>query len=193
MKFMATRPILMLAVTAFALGASAAPAVAQQQLKAPVIAVVNYAAAIRDSMAGKSVREQVDKQRAAYQTEIKAIQGKLEQARAELSKQQAVLAPEIFARKRQEYQRQAEGLQRTAQSRKRQLDQMQAKGFTEIDKALRLALEGLAKERGIDIILNAGPGGGGIVLAGKEFFITEEAVKRLNESLPKVTIAPALE
>lgn len=193
MKFMATGPILAMAVTAFVLGASATPAVAQQQLRPPVIAVVNYAAAIRDSLAGKSVRQQIDKQRAAYQTEIKAIQSKLEQARAELSKQQAVLAPDIFARKRQVYQQQAEELQRTAQSRKRQLDQMQAKGFTEIDKALRLALEGLAKERGIDIILNAGPGGGGIVLAGKEFFITEEAVKRLNESLPKVTIGPTPE
>ncbi len=193
MKYTGPKSILMMAITAFALAASAAPAVAQQQSKAPVIVVVNYAAAIRDSQAGKSVREQVDKQRAAFQTEIKAIQTKLEQARAELSKQQAVLAPEVFARKRQEYQQQAEGLQRTAQSRKRQLDQMQSKGFTEIDKALRLVLEGLAKERGIDIILNAGPGGGGIVLAGKEFFITEEAVKRLNESLPRVTVGPSTE
>ncbi len=56
-----------------------------------------------------------------------------------------------------------------------------------------MVLEGLAKERGIDIILNAGPGGGGIVLAGKDFFITEEAVKRLNESLPKVTVGPSPE
>jgi Skp family chaperone for outer membrane proteins len=179
-------------MTALVLGASVAP-VAAQQLKAPVIAVVNYAAAIRKSAAGESLREQMDKQRAVYQTEIKAIQTKLEQARAELGKQQAVLAPEIFARKRQEYQQQAEELQRTAQNRKRQLDQMQAKGISEIDKALRLVLEGVAKDRGIDIILNGDPRGGAIVLAGKDFFITEDAVKRLNEKLPKVTIAPALE
>ncbi len=192
MKFAATKPILTVALAGLALGLSLMPAAAQQP-KTPVIVVVNYAAAIRDSAAGKSVRQQVDKQRAAYQTEIKAIQTSLEQARAELGKQQAVLAPEVFAKKRQEYQRQAEQLQRTAQSRKRQLDQMQAKGFTQIDKALRLVLEEMAKERGYDIILNAGPGGGGIVLAGKEFFITKEAVKRLDKSLPRVTVTPAAE
>ena len=192
MKFTVLRPVLTAAMTAMILGVSVTPVVAQQP-KTPVIVVVNYAAAIRDSEAGKSVRKQVDKQRAAYQTEIKAIQTRLEQARAELGKQQAVLAPEVFAKKRQEYQQQAEQLQRTAQSRKRQLDQMQSKGFTEIDKALRLVLEGMAKEKGYDIILNAGPGGGGIVLAGKEFFITKEAVTRLNKSLPKVTVAPAPE
>ncbi len=126
MKIPETKLILLTAITVIALGASAAPVVAQQQSKAPVIAVVNYAAAIRDSLAGKSVREQVDKQRGAYQTEIKAIQTKLEQARAELGKQQAVLAPEVFARKRQVYQQQAEELQRTAQSRISQLDQMLA-------------------------------------------------------------------
>ena len=192
MKFVATKLTLSAAMTALILGASVAP-VAAQQLKAPVIAVVNYAAAIRESAAGTSLREQMDKQRAVYQTEIKAIQTRLEQARAELGKQQAVLAPEVFARKRQEYQQQAEQLQRTAQSRKRQLDQMQAKGISEIDKALRLVLEDVAKDRGIDIILNGDPRGGAIVLAGKDFFITEDAVKRLNEKLPKVTVAPAPE
>lgn len=192
MKFVATKLTLSAAMTALILGASVAP-VAAQQLKAPVIAVVNYAAAIRKSAAGTSLREQMDKQRAVYQTEIKAIQTRLEQARAELGKQQAVLAPEVFARKRQEYQQQAEQLQRTAQSRKRRLDQMQAKGISEIDKALRLVLEDVAKDRGIDIILNGDPRGGAIVLAGKDFFITEDAVKRLNEKLPKVTVAPAPE
>ncbi len=192
MKFTETKLIIMMVITAFTLGASAPP-VAAQQLKAPVIAVVNYTAAIRESAAGKSLREQMDKQRAVYQTEIKAIQTRLEQARAELGKQQAVLAPEIFARKRQEYQQQAEELQRTAQNRKRQLDQMQAKGISEIDKALRLVLEDVAKDRGIDIILNGDPRGGAIVLAGKDFFITADAVKRLNEKLPKVTVAPAPE
>ena len=172
--------------------AVAPPAVAQNT-KAPVIVVINYVQALQESAAGKIVREQVDKQRAIYQVEIKAIQTKLEEARAELAKQQQILAPEIFARKRQEFQQQAGQLQRTAQSRKRQLDLMRNKGYGEVKKALRQVLEEIAKERGYDIILNADPGANTVVLAGKEHFITEEAIKRLDKKLPTVTVKPALE
>jgi len=161
--------------------------------KAPVIAVINYAVAIRESKAGQSVREQVDKQRAVYEKEIKKAQTKLEDARQELAQQQAVLSPEAFARKRQEFQRQANELQRTAQSRKRSLDQMQADGFRKIEEELRKILHELVKERGYDIVMNAGPGAGAIVLASKELFITEEVVARLDKKLPKVSVKPASE
>lgn len=170
-----------------------APPTVAQNAKAPVIVVINYVQALQESAAGKIVREQVDKQRAIYQVEIKAIQTKLEEARAELAKQQQILAPEIFARKRQEFQQQAGQLQRTAQSRKRQLDLMRNKGYGEVKKALRQVLEEIAKERGYDIILNADPGANTVVLAGKEHFITEEAIKRLDKKLPTVTVKPALE
>ena len=171
----------------------AAPPAAAQDAKTAVIVVINYAQALQESAAGKTVREQLDKQRAVYQVEIKAIQTKLEEARAELAKQQQILAPDIFAKKRQEFQQQAGQLQRTAQSRKRQLDQMRIKGFGEVKKALREVLVEIAKERGYDIILNADPGANTVVLAGKEHFITAEAIKRLDKKLPTVTVKPAPE
>ena len=181
---------LLLVVGCVAIGVS--PAVAQTA-KPTVIAVINYAQAMRESKAGQSVREQVDKQRAVYQTEIKATQTKLEAAKQELLQQQAVLAADAFARKRQEFQQQAEELQRTAQMRKRALDQMQAAGFSEIEKALRAVLEDIVKERGLDLVLNAGPGTSTVLMAGKEMFITEEAIKRLDQKLPKVTVKPVAE
>ena len=187
-----TRYVVSIAFCVAAAFAMLSPAVAQVK-KSPVIAVINYAAALRESAAGKSLRGQVEKQRAIYQTEIKSIQTKLEEARAELKKQQQVLAPEVFAKKRKEVLQQTEQLQRAAQNRKRQLDRMQAKGIQEIDKALRQVLEEMAKEEGYDLILNAGPRGSGIVMAGKDFFITEEAVKRLNAKLPTVTVTPSTE
>lgn len=168
------------------------PAPAQQN-EPPVIAVIDYARAMRESKAGQQVREQVDKQRAIYQAEIKSIQTKLEESRQELQQQQAVLAPEVFARRRQEYQQQAESLQRTAQSRKRSLDQMQAQGFGEIEKVLRDVLQTLVEERGYDIVMNAGQGTSTIVMASRELFITEEAIKRLDAKLPSVTVKPTSE
>lgn len=169
------------------------PKLLAQESKAPVIAVIDYARAMRESKAGQSVREQVDKQRAIYQAEIKRIQTELEAARQELQQQQAVLAPEVFSRRRQEYQQQAESLQRTAQSRKRSLDQMQAEGFGEIEKALRDVLQALVEERGYDIVMNAGAGTSTIVMASRDLFITDEAVKRLDAKLPKVSVKPSAE
>lgn len=192
MKFPDAR-LFFYAILCALIATAAAPPAAAQDAKPPVIVVINYVQALQQSAAGKNVREQVDKQRAIYQVEIKAIQTKLEEARAELAKQQQILAPEIFARKRQEFQQQAGQLQRTAQSRKRQLDLMRNKGYAEVKKALRQVLEEIAKERGYGIILNADPGANTVVLAGKEHFITEEAIKRLDKKLPTVTVKPALE
>ena len=165
-------------------------AAAQNPGKAPVIAVINYAQAIHESKAGQSLREQFDKQRAIYEKEIKSAESKLEEAQQELMQQQAVLSPEAFARKRQEFQQQASELQRTAQGRKRTLDQMREEGLSQIEAVLRDILSEMVKERGYDIVMNAGPGTGTIVMASKELFITGEVMERLNKKLPTVTVKP---
>ena len=166
---------------------------AQGTGKAPVIAVVNYAQAIHDSKAGQSLRQQFDKQRDVYEKEIKKAETKLEEAQQELKQQQAVLSPEAFARKRQEFQQQAGELQRTAQNRRRSLDQMRDEGLQQIEKVLREILGEMVKERGYDIVMNAGPGAGTIIIASKELFITGEVMERLNKKLPSVTVKPAAE
>lgn len=166
------------------------PASALEPGKAPVIAVINYAQAIHESKAGQSLREQFDKQRAVYEKEIKAAEMKLEEAQQELKQQQAVLSPEAFARKRQEFQKQASDLQRKAQDRKRSLDQMRDEGLRQIETVLRQILGEMVKERGYDIVMNAGPGAGTIVMATKELFITEDVMKQLDKKLPAVTIKP---
>lgn len=185
------RFILALCVLAAASSLSGQPVLAET--KSPVIAVINYVVAIRQSKAGQSVREQVDKQRAIYEKEVKSVQTKLENARQELAQQQAVLSPEAFARKRQEFEEQANELQRTAQTRKRSLDKMQADGFRKIEEALREILQELVKERNYDIVMNAGPGAGAIILANKDLFITDEVIARLDKKLPKVSVEPGSE
>jgi Skp family chaperone for outer membrane proteins len=164
-------------------------AVAQEQNKHSVV-FVDYGRALRDSKAGESVRKQIDAQREKYQAEVKAAQTALENARQELEKQQAILAPEAFARKRQEYQLQFEQMQRTAQNRKRSLDQMQEQGSRQIRSALREILEGIFREREYDFVLNADPRTGTVILAREGLDITNEVIKLLDEKLPTVTVKP---
>lgn len=165
-------------------------AAAQQAGKTPVIAVINYAQAIHESKAGQSLREQFDKQRAVYEKEIKSAESKLEEAQQQLMQQQAVLSPDAFARKRQEFQQQANELQRKAQDRKRSLDQMRDDGLRQIETVLRDVLSEMVKERGYDIVMNAGPNTNTIIMASKELFITGEVMERLNKKLPAVSIKP---
>jgi Skp family chaperone for outer membrane proteins len=161
--------------------------------KAPVIAVINYAQAVHESKAGQSLREQFDKQRGIYEKEIRKAETSLEEAQQELKQQQAVLSPEAFARKRKEFQQQASELQRTAQERRRALDKMREEGLGQIEKVLREILGEMVKERGYDIVMNAGPGAGTIIMASNELFITGEVMKRLDKKLPSVTLKPIAE
>lgn len=165
-------------------------AVAQQSGKAPVIAVINYAKAIHESKAGQSLRDQFDKQRAIYEKEIKSAESKLEEAQQELMQQQAVLSPEAFARKRQEFQQQANDLQRMAQDRRRTLDEMREDGLRQIEAVLKDILGQMVKERGYDIVMNAGPNTNTIIIASRELFITDAVMERLDKKLPSVTVKP---
>ncbi len=168
---------------------SVGPASAQQ-MPAPVIAVIDFQRVARESAAGKIVRALVDKQHAAYQAEIKKVQQELEKTRRELTQQQAVLAPEVFSQKRKEYQSRAEELQRMVQIRKRQLDQMFVQGMRQIELALVEVLKEMAKERKINMILNAARGQGIVLFADNSIVITDEARRRLDKRLPSLTLAP---
>src|SRR3546814_8419139 len=107
-----------------------------------------------ETAAGKKVRAQIDKQYAAYQAEIKKVQDELETARAELAEQQSILPPEMMKEKREKFQKRAEELQRVVQLRKHQLDEMFSQGMRQVEQALVAILKEIAKERGINMIIN---------------------------------------
>lgn len=175
-----------------ALFAAAAPqAIAQSAGKAPVIALVNYLAVLQNSKAGKSVNEQVGKQREEYLAEIKKVQAELEKEAKELEQQQNVLAQDVFEAKVVEFRRKQREAKQAENGYRRALDQMHAKGLQAIEKELDQILEAIAEQRGIDIVMKAGTPNSLILKARKELFITDDVIKALDGKLPKVTIPPA--
>ena len=164
--------------------------VSAQAMPKSIIAVIDFQRVARESKAGKDVRTQVDKQHAAFQIEIKAMQAELEKVRKDLTKQQTVLAPEALNQKRKEYQTRAEQMQRGVQVRKRQLDQIFVDGMRQIELALVEVLKELAKERNINMIINAARGQGVVLFADNDIVITEEARSRLDKRLPSLTLIP---
>lgn len=181
--------------TAFLLTATIFAAVpqasAQSTGKAPIIGLVNYLAIIQNSKAGKSVNDQVVKQRELFLAEIKKVEAELEKEGKELEQQQSVLAKEVFEAKVLEFRRKQREAQQAENGYRRALDQMQAKGLQLIEKELDQILEAIAEERGIDIVMKAGTPNSMILKARKELFITDEVIKRLDSKLPTVKIPPS--
>lgn len=163
---------------------------AQSAGKPPVIGLVNYLAIIQNSKAGKSVNDQVVKQREIYLAEIKKVEAELEKEGKELEQQQGVLAKDVFEARVLEFRRKQREAQQTENGYRRALDQMQAKGLGVIERELDQILESIAEERGLDIVMKAGTPNSLVLKARKELFITDEVIKRLDSKLPSVSIPP---
>lgn len=160
-----------------------------QQVPGAIIAVVDFSRIVRDSEAGRDVRAQTDAQRTAYQAEIQEFQNELEKARQELSRQQTILSPEAFNRKRKTYEQRARELQKTVQQRKQDLDQRFGQSMRVVEEEVAKILRELATERKINLIMNAARGGV-VVFAEGDLVITDEVINRLNQRLQTVPLPP---
>jgi len=160
-----------------------------QQLPGTVIAVVDFSKVIRDSLAGKSIRSQTDQQQTGYQAEIQNFQNELEKARQELTRQQTILSPEAFNKKRQTYEEQARNLQTTVQQRKQELDQRFGQSMRFVEEEVAKILRELAEERKINLILNA-TRGSIVVFAEGALLITDDVISRLNERMQTAPLPP---
>ena len=166
-------------------------AVAQTPGKPLVIALVNYADILQNSMAGKSVNDQVVKQREIFLAEIRKVQTALSDEGKALEQQRSILAKEVFEAKVVEYRRKQLEAKQTENGYRRSLDQMQAKGRRAIEEELDKILLEIAEQRGIDIVMKAGTPNGLILKARNELFITDDVIKVLDANLPMVTIPPS--
>ena len=160
-----------------------------QQLPGTVIAVVDFSKVIRDSLAGKSIRSQTDQQQTSYQTEIQDFQNELEKARQELTRQQTILSPDAFNKKRQAYEERARNLQTTVQRRKQELDQRFGQSMRFVEEEVAKILRELAEERKINLILNATRGSIVVFVEGA-LLITDDVISRLNERMQTAPLPP---
>ncbi len=152
--------------------------------QAPVIAVINMQRILRESTAVRSLQQQLDEQRSAYQGEIRQKEEGLRATEQELARQRSVLSAEAFATKRRELEQQVTTLQREIQERKRSLDKGFSDGMSEVQQALVTIVTEIAADNDVDIVLAKAS----VVLVRPEMEITEEALSRLNDELPSLRL-----
>lgn len=172
--------------------APAAPAAAPAQpagnkgepLKAPVVAVVDVQRIMQESSASKGIQKAIESQRDSYQKEIQTLEDKLQNAENELRKQQTVLAPDAFAAKRRDFEKQVADVQRTVQERKRTLDTAFNDAMTHVQKTMLEIVQDVADERAANVVIPRNL----LVLFASNLDVTESVLERLNKQLPSVAV-----
>jgi Skp family chaperone for outer membrane proteins len=182
------RPIARRHLRDIALGALALSALPRplgaQPLPATVAAVVDHQRIMRDSKAGKSIQQQLETRRKLYLDQLAKEEQRLAEVGKELARQRGVLAADVFAQKRKEYEEAVQALQRASNERRRQLDEALTAANALVRQALKEIVDELAEARGFNLVLPAS----GVLLFSPKIDITDEVMARLDRKLPSVKL-----
>ena len=178
---------LLMAVTAAATVLLSAPAMAQDVEKPPVpsIAIIDVDKVMRESLAVKSARTQIDEIAGNLQEQIAKEEEAMRSEEQQLQQQRAILTPEVYSERRQSLQERAATLQQRARSLRQTLDRGMAQTMQRIQLVLFDEVGKLAEEIGVNLVLPRSQ----IVVAFDSFDISDEALKRLNERLSEIEMS----
>jgi Skp family chaperone for outer membrane proteins len=161
------------------------PAAQAQQLPTTIAAVIDYQRILRDASAARSIREQIETRRKAYQEEISKEEQRLHEAEKELAKQRSLVTPEALTEKRKAFESDVADVQRMVQDRRRELDNMSAEALNEVRKALIEIVTGIAEERGFNLVLPSSE----VLFFARQIDLTEEVLAQLDAKLPEVVVS----
>jgi len=179
------RQLLAALLLALALAGVGIPGAARAQpLPAAVAAVIDYQRILRDAAAARSIRDQIEVRRKAYQEEISKEEQRLHEADKAFAKQRSVLTPEAFADKRREFEQEVAEVQRMVQERRRALDDASAIALNEVKKALIEVVTSIADERGFNLVLPSSE----VLFFSRRIDLTEEVLAKLDAHLPDVRV-----
>lgn len=164
------------------LGGFSAPAAAQSEFG---IVVIDTQRIYREAKAVMGLQKHIERQRGAYQSELRGKEEALRKSRQELEQQRALLAAEVFDKRRREFEEQVVTLQREVQANKRGLERLFARGMNQVRGLLVQISQEIAKEREVEMVVEKSA----IVLVKPELEITQEALDRLNQRMPEFDIS----
>ena len=173
------------------LGSLTGPAAAQQpQADKDVITLLNMAVIDtevirRNSRSFKDIRAQIAKYHKAIQADIQKDEEALRSANEELVRKRAILAPETFAKERQQFEERLVQVQRTVQKRKKGLERVGLEAVRKVEAVLNKIITEVSKEQSLGLILRKNQ----TVLVATELDITPDVLKRLDTALPSLKVS----
>jgi Skp family chaperone for outer membrane proteins len=155
-----------------------------QDVKPPVIIVIDNQKILREAAAVRLLQQQINEQRSIFQKQLTQQEQELRKKDQELVRQRAILSVDAFVKKRKELEEQVASVQRGVQERKKGLEKLFNKSMGQIHNALLGVAAEIAEERAADLVLSKSA----LVLVNPSFDITDDALKRLNERLPSISL-----
>ena len=154
------------------------------EVSTPVIAVIDVKLVLRQAKAAASIREQIDDYSIEFQSNIDELKIKLETENRELQEQRTLLAPEVFAQRRQDLDRGGADLQDYVKTVRNILNKAMKQAGVTIESALKEEIGVMAEARGGNLVLVRSHA----LYASPMLDLTDEALKRLDVRLPTVPI-----
>lgn len=148
------------------------------------IVVVDIQRIMRDSLAAKDLKSQLESRRNQYQSEIKSKEDKLKKEEEDLAKQKNVLAKDALAAKQKAFVNDINAVRKDVQDKRVKLDTAYKAALNDIQDAVQSIINDLAKEKGFNLAIPTSQ----LVFAHKDFDISDEVLKRLDAKLPKVSL-----
>lgn len=152
---------------------------------APVtVIVVDTQRVLEESKAGRAFQSQMREKVQAYQKGISQQDQQFYAERQELERQRTILGQEAFQAKAKDFEQRIGDASKKAQETQREIAQGENQARTKIATATEEIVQQLAKEHNASLVLAKQT----VLFFDPSYDVTEETVKRLDQSLPTLTV-----
>ena len=144
------------------------------------IGIVNSNEVIQKSTEGKAVMAQLQKKDKSNSSRISTMDEKIRELETKLNTQRLTLTQESILQLTSELERKRTERKRFAEDSLRELQELRFRLFTKVQDEVIPIIEGLGKERNLEIIFDLA--NSGAVFVNPTIDLTEEVIKRYNAS-----------
>lgn len=148
------------------------------------IAVVDLEMILSQSLAGKSIQEQLKQRRAEFQKEFSAREDELMSAEKLLIEQKASLSNEEFALKRKEFETKLLETRNLFQKRRNALDKGVNKALSKLRQTVAEITAKISEEENYNVVLTKDS----VVLVETEMDISEKVMRSMNNNLSTIPL-----
>lgn len=148
------------------------------------IAVIDIDMILIKSKAAESIKKQVEEKRKAFLKDIKTEEDKLRVEQKSLEKKRSDLSKEEFLKQRQGFENRRLVARKKIQNKKQNLEKAYSKAMNILTKSIYEVCQKIAVEDKIDLIITRQ----NIVVGSMSLDITQKAMDRLNNKLPKLSL-----
>lgn len=159
------------------------PAIAQSQPEL-VLGTVDFDRIIRESKAGKSIKSQYDKQKAAFKADLDQKRKAFSDQAHKLDAQRGTLSDDDFKAKVAELNAKGKAIEESLAQSNKALDTNFTKAVGQIRSALLAITTDIAKQHALTLVLNKNE----VIVVADVYDFTDESMKKLDATLPSVKL-----